>query len=96
MNNPYTSPELAPKRPEIKGGAALEAAQRVKTIEDAVRFVLQATEGVQLPVVEIEKPFFNTPAEDPGMDPRMDAALAAVEAAHRDANPETGFAQIGA
>jgi len=94
MITPFTSPELAPKRPEIKGSAAVEAIQRVETIRLAVQFVLDATEGVVLPPETIEQ----TPADeidlDPALDPRMDAALAAVEAAH--ANPEIGFSQVGA
>ena len=44
MNNPYQSPEKARQSPEIKGGAAYAAKDRVETISLAVRFVLDATE----------------------------------------------------
>jgi len=98
MSTPYQSPELARERPEIKGGAALEAQYRVETIRIAVAYVMEVTEGVELPVVETTPthevvPQTNIAQED---DPRMDAALAAVKAAHRSSHPETGVASVGA
>jgi len=97
MSTPYQSPELARERPEIKGGAALEAQNRVETIRIAVAYVMEVTKEVELPVVETTSthevvPQMNITQEDP----RMDAALAAVEAAHRSVNPETGFSRTGA
>jgi len=44
MNNPYQSPEKARQSPEIKGGAAYAAKDRVETIGLAVGLVLGATE----------------------------------------------------
>ncbi len=44
MNNPYQSPEKAGQSPEIRGGAAYAAKDRVETIGRAVGFVLGATE----------------------------------------------------
>ena len=51
MNNPYQSPEKARQSPEIKGGAAYAAKDRVETISLAVRFVLDATK----PYIESSK-----------------------------------------
>ena len=87
MNNPYQSPEKAPKRPEIKGSAAIEAGNRVYTIDRAVAFVLAATEGLELPRIEaIPVVIEATSPVEASDDLPMDAALAAVAAAYN--NPE--------
>lgn len=96
MSTTYQSPEFAPKRPEIKGGAALEAEDRVRTIGRAVEYVLAATDGIELPDSTHESVPESFTSTQITTDPRMDAALAAVEAAHRSVHPETGVASVGA
>ena len=97
MSTTYQSPELAPKRPEIKGGAAIEAQNRVETIRRAVSYVMEVTEGVEIPAIEVTPTYEVAPQVNIAQeDPRMDAALAAVEAAHRSVNPEAGISSIGA
>jgi hypothetical protein len=87
MSTTYQSPELAPKRPEIRGGAVRVAEQRVTTIYDAVRFVLDATEGVQLPKIEPAPVAIEAISPQKAYDDHtVDAALAAVAAAYN--NPE--------
>jgi hypothetical protein len=81
MSTTYQSPELAPKRPEIRGGAVRVAEQRVTTIYDAVRFVLDATEGVQLPKIEPAPVAIGAISPQKAYD-ELDAALAAVAAAY--------------